>query len=300
MSARRSPAPSVADALKRWSQSFGVRFDGLLTAGDDLSPRLMEAMRYSALAGGKRLRPYLLTRCCEVCGGSADDAFPAAAAIECVHAFSLVHDDLPAMDNDDLRRGRPTNHKQFGEAAAILAGDGLLALAFELVTRCPVEPSRVVAVVAELARGTGWLGMIGGQMADIDGQSQAPSRELSEYIHERKTAALFQSACRIGAIVAGAADESQVAVGSFGRCLGHAFQIADDLLDVTSTSEQMGKGVGKDAKAGKQTFPAVWGVDESVEVARRAAERAVESLSPFGPEADDLRALASYVIQRHH
>lgn len=293
-------APTIADAIKRWSQTFDHRLDRLLTPGSDASGRLLEAMRYSALSGGKRLRPYLLSRCCEICGGDAEAAFPAAAAVECVHAFSLVHDDLPAMDNDDLRRGQPTNHRKFGEGAAILAGDALLTLAFELVTRCPVDSSRIVAAIAELARGTGWSGMIGGQMADIDGQSQPPSRELAEYIHERKTAALFQSACRIGAIIAGATKDAQTAVCSFGRYLGHSFQIADDLLDVTSTSEQMGKGVGKDAKAGKQSYPAIWGVDGSTRAARQAADRAVESLSSFGCEADDLRALAGYVIQRHH
>ena len=300
MSSICTKADSIAETLKRWAADFEPKFAALLEPAEDVPPELVEAVYYSALADGKRLRPFLVTRCCQINGGSAEDALPAAAAIECVHAFSLIHDDLPAMDDDDFRRGQPTNHKKFGEATAILAGDALLALSFELIARNVADSHRASVVVLELARGAGWAGMIGGQVADVLSESKAPSRRLAEYIHVRKTARLFEAGCRMGAVIAGADQPAVDAVGQYGCLLGQAFQIADDLLDMTSTTKQMGKRVGKDARAGKQTFPAAVGIAESRGAAQEAAEAAVATLARFGEDAGDLRALATFVIQRQH
>ncbi|MEE9295001.1 MAG: farnesyl diphosphate synthase [Phycisphaerae bacterium] len=291
---------TVEDVLKRWAVQFDGRFAAVFEDAADVPAALVEAMRYTALAGGKRLRPYLVTRCCVLCGGSDEDAAPAAAAVECVHTFSLVHDDLPAMDDDDFRRGLPAAHKQFGEATAILAGDALLTLAFELIAEHTPDPARSAVMVLELARGTGWRGMIGGQAVDILGEGQGPSRETAHSIHDRKTAALFETSCKLGGLAAGAGQSVVETLGRYGRRLGHAFQIADDLLDVTATAEQMGKRVGKDSGAGKHTYPAAVGIDASRKAAQESADAAVASLADFGPEADDLRALAGFVIQRQH
>ncbi|HOB74437.1 MAG TPA: polyprenyl synthetase family protein [Phycisphaerae bacterium] len=294
-----SAAPfNILDALAAWARRFEKTLDSMLTPEADVPPRLAEAMRYAVLDGGKRIRPFIVTRGCELCGGTFEQAAPAAVALECVHAFSLVHDDLPAMDNDDLRRGRPTCHKAFGEAIAILAGDGLLALAFEiLATRIP-DPARAVQAVAELARGTGWAGMIAGQTNDMLGEGQTPDLALTRQIHLQKTARLFEAAGRLGAICAGANTPLGDALADYGRHLGRAFQIADDLLDVTGTADQMGKAVAKDADAGKQTYPAAVGVTASREAAQEAALSSVRALDVFGPSADDLRALARFVVER--
>ncbi len=283
--------------LADWSCEFDERFAGVFDDQPDAPAELIEAMRYAALGGGKRIRPFLVTRCCEICGGDAEHAFPAAAAIECVHTFSLVHDDLPAMDDDDLRRGRPTAHKQFGEAMAILAGDALLSLAFELAAK---TEQRTVEGVIQLARGTGWAGMIGGQVLDITSVGRPPSRELTDAIHLRKTAVLIETACLLGGLAADC-DQSQLeSLGSFGRNLGRSFQAVDDILDVTATVERMGKKVGKDAAAGKQTLPSAVGLDKSRSLARAYADDAITALGNFGSEADDLRTLAVFVLERQH
>ncbi len=279
--------------MRAFAGVFDERFAAALSPPADVPPRLVEAMRYSALAPGKRLRPFLVARCCELAGGGLDDAWAPAMAVECIHAFSLIHDDLPAMDDDDLRRGKPTCHKVFGEAVAILAGDALVARAFELIAYAP-------EMVGDLARGTGWSGMIGGQTADVLGEGEPPKRELVEYIHARKTAALFETACRLGTIAGGGGSETVERLGRFGQSLGQAFQIADDLLDLTATPETLGKGVRKDAVASKQTYPGCVGIDESRRVAERAVVEAVERLSPHGKEADDLRGLARYVVDRNY
>ena len=295
-----STAGDVTERLKRFAAGFDRRFEAYLTPSEDAPAELVEAIRYSALAPGKRLRPYLVWRCCELVGGRGEDAWPAAAAVECVHAFSLIHDDLPAMDDDDLRRGRPTCHKRFGEAVAILAGDGLLALAFEVLTTEVSDPGLATRLAAELARGTGWGGMIGGQCADITGESQPPDLGLAEYIHERKTARLFATSCRLGAMVGGADEASLSALGAFGRSLGRLFQIADDLLDVTSTAGATGKRVAKDQGAGKQSFPNCIGVERSRAAAVEHQRTAVAKLAAFGPPAADLRALTDYVASRNY
>ncbi len=290
--------PDIRRRLSGFAERFERVLADMVTAGPEVPAELAEAMRYAVLGGGKRVRAYIVTRACELCGGSAEAATPAAVALECVHAFSLVHDDLPAMDNDDFRRGRPTCHKAFGEAVAILAGDGLLALAFDLLTSRIAKPEVAAAAVRELARGTGWAGMIGGQTTDILSERKPVNLERVQRIHRYKTARLVETAGRLGAICAEADAERTAAVAAFGDWLGRAFQIADDLLDVTGDATVLGKAVAKDAEAGKQTYPAAVGVERSREAARDAARKAVDALAVFGPEADDLRQLVAYVIER--
>lgn len=297
---REAMAESISRTLKTFATDFDRRLESYLSPSSDAPGGLVEAIHYSALTPGKRIRPYMVIRCCELVGGESSDADPVAAAVECVHAFSLIHDDLPAMDDDELRRGRPTCHKKFGEATAILAGDALVVLAFELIAQHVQDASRVKEMVLELARGAGWTGMIGGQSADLEGQSQAPTLELTKNIHKRKTARLFESACRLGAIAGGGGDEASSGLGRYGQFVGRAFQIADDLLDLTSTAGVLGKSVGKDSRASKQTYPLCVGLDRSRAAAGEAVEAAISVLEPFGSEAEDLRLLALYVVDRNY
>lgn len=291
--------------LQAFADEFDPRLDAYLRAADEIPTDLLEAVRYSALAPGKRLRPFLTVRCCEIAGGARDAAWAPAAAVECVHAFSLIHDDLPAMDDDDFRRGRPTCHKRYGEATAILAGDALIVLAFELLAREVPDGARATAMIRELAGGAGWAGMIGGQAADMAGESVPADEALTRSIHLRKTAALIRASCRIGVIAAAkkptdGGDELIETLGRYGERFGLAFQIADDLLDVTATRESAGKRVGKDAGAHKQTYPASVGIEESRRAAARAANEAIAALDGFGAQADDLRALVRFVASQHY
>jgi len=258
--------------------------------------RLPEAVLYSVRAGGKRLRPILVVETCRVCGGRAETAIPAALAVEFVHTFSLIHDDLPAMDDDDLRRGQPTNHKVFGEGLAVLAGDWLAAHAFSLLVSDRYEGAVAPALVHALAEATKW--MIEGQGGDLAGESRPTDVELVQYIHQHKTAALIEACCRMGAVCAGASGDAIAALARYGRHLGLAFQIADDLLDATGSAEEVGKRVGKDAAAAKQTWPAAHGVAESRVQARQEIEAALRVLASFGGRADRLRDLARYIIRR--
>lgn len=296
---------SIRERLVEFSKEFDRWLDAALGACDGVPERLLDSMRYSALAPGKRIRPFVLVRACEVAGGLREDARPAAVAIECVHAFSLIHDDLPAMDNDDLRRGQPTNHRRFDEATAILAGDGLLALAFEILarggwdaTRGALDAARALRLARQLAEATGPAGMIGGQMLDIAGESESPSISRVKRIHELKTARLFEAAARMGADCADADEPAAAALARYGHGLGLTFQIADDLLDLTATLDDLGKHSGKDQAAGKQTYPACIGEDASRQEARRLVEATIRCLDAFGPEADDLRELARLVVER--
>jgi geranylgeranyl pyrophosphate synthase len=291
---------TIHKRLAAFAPEFDRRFRDFLDPPEGVPAELAEAAAYAALGPGKRVRPYLLIRCCELVGGTCQSAWAAAAAVECIHTFSLVHDDLPAMDNDDLRRGRPTCHKRFGEATAILAGDALVMLAFELLTRESTSTEIVAGLVAALAEGSGWAGMIGGQAADILGEGKPPSIELVEYIHARKTAGLFRSACRMGAMLGRASDEVVENLGRYGFAIGTAFQMADDLLDVTATAATLGKPVRKDAERGKQTYPRCVGPERSAVEARSACERAKSALSGFGVEADELRDLADYAVSRNY
>jgi len=256
--------------------------------------RLPAAVQYSVRLGGKRLRPILVLETARVCGGEGEQAMPAALAVECLHTFSLIHDDLPAMDDDDLRRGQLTNHKVFGEALAILAGDWLAAHAFTLLAATPRAPE----LVAALAHATEQ--MIEGQGADIENEGRPADLELVRYIHARKTAALIEACCRLGALSAGAAEENVATLAQYGHHLGLAFQIMDDVLDASGAVEKLGKSVHKDAVAAKQTYPATLGLAESRAQAGREVEAALKVLDPFGSRAERLRDLARYVICRDH
>jgi geranylgeranyl diphosphate synthase type II len=262
-------------------------------------PRLAEAMRYSALGGGKRLRPALALGAAEACGGSPDVALPVAAAIEMIHAYSLIHDDLPAMDDDDFRRGRPTSHKVFGEALAILAGDALLTQAFEvLAADGAVPPERRAAIVREVATAGGPAGLVGGQVADLEGEGRDLTLPELEFIHARKTGALILAAVRGGAIAAGASPARLEALSEYARRTGLCFQIVDDLLDVEGDPAATGKGTGRDSTRRKATFPAIFGIDASRQRAAELVDEALAALAPFGAEADPLRALARFVGRR--
>lgn len=267
----------------------------------DCPAQLQKAMEYSLLAGGKRLRPLLTLLACEACGGTEAAAMPAACAIEMVHTYSLIHDDLPAMDDDDLRRGRPTNHKVFGEATAILAGDALLTLAFEVIA-ARVQPGAVAAACcADLASAAGACGMVGGQMADLEAeQVSVATVEHLESIHLRKTGRLLRSALTMGARIAGAPEEHRLALDHYGKCVGLAFQIADDLLDICGDPSKMGKGARKDASHGKLTYPALLGEDGSRERARGLVTEACRSIAPWGERGRRLDALAHFVLERDH
>ncbi|NQU76226.1 MAG: polyprenyl synthetase family protein [Planctomycetes bacterium] len=262
---------------------------------------LAEAMRYAVVGGGKRLRPALVHLSARaVCddGQPAVDPMPAAVAVELVHCYSLVHDDLPAMDDDSLRRGRATLHVKFGEAMGILAGDALLTRAFELLSEHTQDPAVTAALVAELARSAGSAGMIAGQVADMALCEVPPGQAGLEYIHGRKTAALFAGAARMGGICGGATAEQQRAIGEFATDLGLAFQVKDDLLDATATSEELGKTPGKDAANDKRTYPALLGPDRTAEIIAEISDRSVAHLGRFGHAAEPLRALAVYLLER--
>jgi geranylgeranyl diphosphate synthase type II len=258
--------------------------------------RLADAVLYSVQVGGKRLRPILTLESCVACGGALAAALPAAIAIELIHTFSLIHDDLPAMDDDDLRRGEPTNHKVFGEGIAVLAGDWLATHALGMLTAGAIPGPRAARLVNALAAGT--EAMIAGQGADMDGEQRPTDADLVAYIHQHKTAALLETSCRLGALSAETPDEQLTALARYGRHLGLAFQITDDLLDVTSTVEVMGKQVGKDADASKQTYPAAHGIEASRRQATAEIDAALAALSAFDQRADRLRDLARYVLQR--
>ena len=261
---------------------------------------LIEAMRYSVLAPGKRLRPILTIAGSEAVGGSVEQVIPTACALELIHAFSLVHDDLPALDNDDLRRGRPTSHVKFGEAMAILAGDALFAQAFDLIGRnvefAPAD--RVVRVLKIVAEASGTDGMVAGQVMDILSEGQAPEAERVDYIHSRKTAALIQAAVVSGAILSGADEEQISRLELYGSSIGVAFQVTDDILNVTGDASELGKATGSDVERGKSTYPALYGLDKSIQVANELVIRAKEALVPFGAAAQPLLAIADLVTER--
>lgn len=254
--------------------------------------RLHRAMRYAVFAGGKRLRPALVLLACRAAGGRDEAAAPGMAAIELLHTYTLVHDDLPAMDDDDLRRGRPTCHKAFDEATAILTGDALQTAAFAAAAELGAE------AVSALARDAGSLGVVGGQQDDLDAEGKAVDAALLERIHRRKTAALIRAACELGAIAAAATPEHRRALASYGEALGLAFQIADDILDVTASADTLGKTPGKDATQGKLTYVAVHGLDAARVAGAHQARLAQEALAPFGARAADLAELARFVVER--
>jgi geranylgeranyl diphosphate synthase type II len=291
--------PEVAGLLQQAVEQIDRSLGSLAQRHPNIPPRLVEAMQYSLTAGGKRLRPALTIESARACGEGSPgpSTLAAAVAIELVHTFSLIHDDLPAMDDDDLRRGRPTNHKVFGEAMAILAGDALLALAFEIVAT-DADPALAPALVRELATAAGATGMIGGQVLDMQGEHQSLSLEQLQKIHAMKTGALLTAACRMGAIAAGAAPAAVEAITRYGEHLGIAFQIIDDVLDVTATPAQLGKATGKDADRGKNTYPRLIGLEASRQQAKSHLEDAITAIEPLGDQAEGLKAIAQFVVER--
>lgn len=263
-----------------------------------------EAMRYSLFAGGKRLRPILCLAAAEACGGQVEAALAPAAAVECIHTYSLIHDDLPCMDDDDLRRGRPTSHVKYGEGIAVLAGDALLTIAFEILAGAPGSKRYPAADhVAELARAAGSRHLIGGQVLDLEGEGAdtPPSAAQVRYIHRSKTAALLAASLRLGAMTAGASPARLDAVTVYGQSLGLAFQIVDDILDLTQSSEKLGKSAGKDIAADKSTYPAVFGLEKSRAEAAKLTKKAHAALDPLGKKnARRLHQIADYLLDRDY
>jgi len=292
---------NVKERLKNYAGEVEAYLRGSLK-GKGIPAGLQEAMEYSLLAGGKRLRPVLCLCFARMLGAEAQAAMPFAASFEFVHTYSLIHDDLPAMDDDDLRRGRPSNHKVFGEAMAILAGDGLLTEAFGLMAACCLElpAERVARAMAVMARAAGASGMVGGQALDMAYTAKAGvSLEELREMQAMKTGALIAAACVCGAELAGASEDHMARAKNYGQSVGAAFQIVDDVLDVVGDEKTMGKPVGSDEEQGKTTYPALIGVERSMDLARRHAAQAVSSLSPFeGEEARFLRDLAQFIVDR--
>ncbi len=290
----------LRDALEQGRQLADAALERLLPANDQYPVSIHRAMRHSVFAGGKRLRPILCMEAARmVCGALPGGIDELGAALEMLHTYSLIHDDLPALDNDDLRRGLPTCHKAFGESTAILAGDALQTYAYEVLARLRCPPDRRVRVIEEVAHATGTVeGMIGGQVMDLQAEHTRFDAQTLEYIHRSKTGALITGSLVSGAIYANASVEDENRIRNFGRDIGLAFQIADDVLDVTQSSEQLGKTAGKDTTAEKATYPALFGIEESVRKAEALVTSGCARLEPFGPRADTLKALAHFLIER--
>ncbi len=286
----RQQARRVDDALK-----------ASLPKGNVRPATLHKAMRYSVFAGGKRLRPILTLAACEACGGDPEKALPLACAVECLHTYSLIHDDLPSMDDDDLRRGQPTCHKVYGEAVAVLAGDALQAFSFELVSRAQ-ETRRypIRTLLEEMANVAGSHALIAGQVMDMEGEGKKLTKSQVVAIHERKTAALLTTSLRFGAMSANAPEVKLDAITRFGHALGLAFQVIDDILDVTQTSEKLGKSAGKDVAVDKSTFPALIGLDRSRKEAARLTRQAHLALNELGPRKARLKEIADYLLKRDY
>jgi geranylgeranyl diphosphate synthase type II len=260
-----------------------------------------KAMRYSLFAGGKRLRPILCLAAAEACGGKIEHALPLACAMECIHTYSLVHDDLPSMDNDDFRRGRATCHKVFGDGIAVLAGDALLTIAFEVVSCArPTRRYDMATLLREVAIAAGSRKLIAGQVADLEAEGKSTTRAELRYIHENKTSAMLATSVRLGAMSANAEPKHLSAITRFGRALGLAFQVIDDILDVTQTTEKLGKSAGKDIAARKATYPAVLGLEKSRVEAKRLTRKAHNDLSVFSAKGETLHALANYLLEREY
>ncbi|AJE03183.1 polyprenyl synthetase family protein [Geobacter pickeringii] len=274
-----------------------------LPAEDELPSSIHRSMRYSVFAGGKRVRPILMLAACEAVGGTIEDAMPAACAMEMIHTYSLIHDDLPAMDDDDFRRGRPTNHKVFGDAIAILAGDALLTEAFILMSSpeysARVGTERLLPVIREIGYCAGSRGMVGGQVVDMESEG---NKEIDlatvQYIHTHKTGALMKASVKAGAILGGADKKALEAMTKYGEAVGLAFQIADDILDIEGTTEQIGKDAGSDEARGKATYPAIMGLADSKRRAQELVDIALTAVEPFGAKAEPLREIARYIVSR--
>jgi geranylgeranyl diphosphate synthase type II len=296
---RKNETFSLASYLEEKRLIVESALDGSLVIGNPA--KIYEAMRYSLLAGGKRLRPILCLATCELMGGSLEMALPTACALEMIHTMSLIHDDLPAMDNDDYRRGKLTNHKVFGEDIAILAGDGLLAYAFEYVATQTrnVPPAQILEVIAHLGRTVGAEGLVGGQVLDLESEGKPDiSAETLSFIHTHKTGALLETSVVSGAILAGAKAEDIAKLARYAQNIGLAFQIIDDVLDITATKEELGKTAGKDLQAQKATYPSLWGIEGSRQQAQQLIDSAIGELSGYDEAAEPLRAIAEYIVNR--
>jgi geranylgeranyl diphosphate synthase type II len=291
---------NLREYLAQQQRLVDAELDRLVPAEATPPATIHRAMRYSLFAGGKRIRPILCMEAAGAVSDVAEGAARAACALELVHTYSLIHDDLPALDNDDYRRGKLTCHKVFGEAIAILAGDALLTLAFQVLASLEdASHDRKVRMLAELATAAGTVGgMIGGQVADLEGEGKTPDAQLLETIHRAKTGALLRASLRLGAIYAGADDSGQAALSCYGEHIGLAFQIVDDILDVEESSEALGKTAGKDAQQHKITFPAVYGLEQSRRMAEQECERSHFALQPFGDRAARLHELADLIVHR--
>lgn len=304
------PAPPLAahsfSATMKLSSFFeedrlavDAALERLLPAESAQPSSIHTAMRYSVFAGGKRMRPILCLESARIFAADVTPALHPACAIEFIHTYSLIHDDLPALDNDDLRRGKPTCHKKFGEAIAILAGDGLLTLAFETIAATPAPAERRVAMLSEIAGAAGTVnGMVGGQVADIEAERKAVDAKTLEYIHRSKTAALIRASVTAGALCAGAAPEDVARLRRFGETIGWAFQVTDDILDVEESSAALGKTAGKDLAQQKATYPAMYGLERSHQIARELATKAIDELSPYTERGARLREIAEYLVLR--
>ncbi len=285
--------------LERRRQMVEEALRAALPEEEGPEARVVESMRYSLFAGGKRLRPILSLAAAEAVGGEPEDALPAGCALEMIHTYSLIHDDLPAMDDDDLRRGKPTNHKVFGEAIAILAGDALLTEAFVLLSDYrALLPERAVQIIQVVAKAASYRGMVGGQVVDMLSQNRPADLETVKQMHSRKTAALIAAATEAGALAGKGAEAQVAAMARYGRSVGLAFQIADDILDIEGDAELLGKSTGADAARGKVTYPAAVGLERSREAAQELVDDALTALEGFNEGADPLRVLANYIITR--
>lgn len=296
---RKNESFSLASYLEEKRLIVESALDSSLVIGNPA--KIYEAMRYSLLAGGKRLRPILCLATCELMGGSLEMALPTACALEMIHTMSLIHDDLPAMDNDDYRRGKLTNHKVFGEDIAILAGDGLLAYAFEYVATQTrnVPPVQILEVIARLGRTVGAAGLVGGQVLDLESEGKPDiSAETLGFIHTHKTGALLETSVVSGAVLAGAKGEDIAKLARYAQNIGLAFQIIDDVLDITATKEELGKTAGKDLQAQKATYPSLWGIEGSRQQAQQLIDSAINELSGYDEAAEPLRAIAEYIVNR--
>lgn len=287
--------------LKRQKTIVEAALDGSISIAKPA--KIYESMRYSLLAGGKRLRPILCLATSELMGGSVEMAMPTACALEMIHTMSLIHDDLPAMDNDDYRRGKLTNHKVYGDDIAILAGDGLLAYAFEYVALQTknVPPERILRVIARLGNTVGAAGLVGGQVLDLESEGKTDiTAETLSFIHTHKTGALLETSVVSGAILAGACEEDVAKLSRYAQDIGLAFQIVDDILDITATDEELGKTAGKDVASQKATYPSIWGLEKSQAKAQELVDRAIAQLNDYGAAAEPLRAIANFIVTRKH
>lgn len=291
------------DKLKTMQTLIEAKLALTLPMSDVYDKTILEAMNYSLLAGGKRLRPVLMMAACEAVGGRAEDVLVAASAIECIHSYSLVHDDLPAMDDDELRRGKPTNHVVYGEGIAILAGDGLLTEAFSLISKAYLKEGKEeigLKLIRELAEASGVLGMVGGQARDLLAEGRKIEKEEMHYIHAKKTGALIRASVRMGAIAGGADEKALEALTEYGEKIGLAFQITDDILDVIGDTKTLGKAVGSDEKNEKSTYPSLYGLEKSKELAKTVCEEAKASLARLEGDKAVLEYIVDYILKRQN